>query len=76
MIAEGNISKMGVELTHPVQYTLNLSKEVKVNMNDLIGKEVTLTFEGVINCVNCGRVTKKSFGQGFCYPCFMNLFFT
>lgn len=72
MIVEGNISKMGVELTHPVQYTLNLSKEVQLNMNDLIGKEITLTFEGVINCVNCGRVTKNSFGQGFCYPCFMN----
>ncbi|MDB9775192.1 DUF2797 domain-containing protein [Vicingaceae bacterium] len=72
MIAEGNISKMRVELEHPVHYSLQLSDEVKVDMNDLIGKEISLAFNGVINCVNCGRVTKKSFAQGSCYPCFIN----
>lgn len=72
MTEEGNISKMRVELTTPVNYTLYLSEDVSVDMNTLIGKEITLLFEGQINCVNCGRLTKKSFGQGFCYPCFMN----
>lgn len=72
MTAEGNISKMLVEMGNPVHYTLKFSEEEVVDMNALIGKQITLTFNGVINCVNCGRLTKKSFGQGFCYPCFIN----
>ncbi len=72
MIATGNISKMRVELTSPVTYQLHLSEDLSVDMNSLVGKEITLLYEGQINCVNCGRKTKKSFGQGFCYPCFMN----
>ncbi len=41
-------------------------------MNDLLGKKVEIEFNGQINCVACGRITRKSFGQGFCYPCFIN----
>ena len=26
-------------------------------------------FTGQINCISCGKVTKKSFNQGFCYSC-------
>ena len=44
--------------------------EVKVDMNSLIGNEIEMEFTGEINCVRCGRSTRKSFAQGFCYPCF------
>ncbi len=37
-----------------------------------IGKKIKLSHTGKINCIKCNRVTKKSFGQGFCYPCFQN----
>jgi hypothetical protein len=40
-------------------------------MNEWIGKEVHIKWEGRINCIDCGKITKKSFGQGFCYTCFM-----
>jgi len=42
-------------------------------MNDLIGKELTLSFDGTINCVSCGRKTRSSFAQGYCFPCFQTL---
>lgn len=72
MQAEGNLSKMKVELDQPVHYHLHFSEDNSVDMNSLIGKNIEIEFNGQINCVNCGRLTKKSFGQGFCYPCFIN----
>ena len=59
---------MRTQLDDPVQYTLLMNGEPLV-MNELIGQSVTLRFDGQINCVNCGRLTKKSYSQGFCYPC-------
>lgn len=38
-------------------------------LNDLLGRAVTVRFAGRINCVACGREIKKSFGEGFCFPC-------
>lgn len=55
-------------LEDQVKYVLNLSEDV--NMNELIGQEIQLEWQGVIHCSKCSKVTKKSFGQGFCYPCF------
>lgn len=69
-MAEGNLRKMKTTLDDPIQYHLSLSEELY--MNDFVGKEITLTWSGRINCTNCGKVTKKSFGQGFCYPCFIS----
>lgn len=37
-----------------------------------ISKEFTLRFTGLLTCSVCGREVKKFYGQGFCYPCFMN----
>jgi len=70
MTYEGNLRKMQTTLTNPVQYTLDLHRE-PVLINDLLDKNITISFDGQINCINCGRLTKKSFGQGFCYPCFI-----
>jgi len=36
----------------------------------LIGKTIRMRFNGQINCIACGKRTKTSFGQGFCYNCF------
>lgn len=69
-MAEGNLSKMKTTLDDPIQYHLSLSEELC--MNDLVGQEISLTWSGRINCTSCGKVTKKSFGQGFCYSCFIS----
>ncbi|MBA5248428.1 MAG: DUF2797 domain-containing protein [Gammaproteobacteria bacterium] len=44
-----------------------------VDMNALIGQEISLHFNGEIRCSNCGAKTKKSYSQGFCYPCCRDL---
>lgn len=71
MEASGNLRKMYTELGSEVEYTLSLG-ETDVEMNNYIGAEVSLVFNGQINCVSCGTLIKKAFGQGFCYPCFIN----
>ncbi len=47
--------------------------EAQVPVNPLIGKTVRLEYLGEIFCSHCGRKTKKSFAQGYCYPCFTKL---
>ncbi|MBD3222548.1 DUF2797 domain-containing protein [bacterium] len=39
-------------------------------LNLHLGEDLQIEFTGRIACVYCGRESKKSFGQGFCYPCF------
>lgn len=60
-----------MEVSHEevVQYNLPVG-ELKVPMNDLLGTPLTLEFTGHIHCIRCGRETRKSFAQGYCYPCF------
>lgn len=65
---EGNLRKMKTSLEDEVQYHLELSE--KVHMNKYIGKPLKIQFNGRINCTNCGVLTKKTFGGGFCYKCF------
>ena len=65
----GNLRKMQTRLEDVAHYTLMLD-DTPIDMNAKIGKTIKLSFDGTINCIACGRVTKKSFGQGFCFPCF------
>ncbi len=55
-----------------VEYSLKLGDEL-VPLNALIGQKVALEFSGAIECIHCGKSTKKSFSQGFCYRCFTKL---
>ena len=68
----GHLRKLVTDLQDTVQYTLPVGDE-RVPMNSRIGKPLTLTASGEINCVHCGRKTSKSFNQGYCYPCFRSL---
>jgi hypothetical protein len=68
----GTLSKM---VSYPdllVTYHLMLG-EVQYDLSKLIGSEVTLKYIGKIFCMNCGKATKKSYNQGFCFPCTMKL---
>lgn len=66
----GQLHKMRTEHGEPIQYFLNLG-DASFCMNDAIGKEIQLAWYGGIECIACGGATKKSFGQGFCYTCFL-----
>jgi hypothetical protein len=68
MQLEGNIRKMRTEPATPVKYFLPVGKN-EIGMNALVGKEISLNFTGQINCISCGKITKTSFNQGFCYNC-------
>lgn len=68
----GALGKMQVADTAPVSYRLPLGEHL-VDMNGLIGSQLQLSYTGAINCVHCNRRSKKSFNQGFCYPCFRKL---
>jgi hypothetical protein len=41
-------------------------------MNDLVGQSILLNWNGQIVCPSCSKQTKKSFGDGFCYTCFIS----
>ena len=69
---KGSIEKMKVGLADPVEYQLNVGDEM-LTMNDVIGKNIKLHYQGEIHCIVCERKTNKSFGQGHCYPCFRDL---
>lgn len=71
-IAGGTLRKMLSRLEDPVQYSMRLG-ETEIPMNPLLEKKIRLHFSGEIHCVHCGRATKKSFNQGYCYPCFQRL---
>ena len=68
MFVSGSIIKMRSEFADPVQYFLPMGG-TELPMNELIGRNIQLTFRGQINCISCGKRTKTSFGQGFCYNC-------
>ncbi len=70
---QGSLKKMSTEvIDNNVQYYLDLGNQ-RVAVNDLLGKKVSLHIDGTIHCTNCGKVTKKSFSQGYCFNCFRKL---
>lgn len=71
-LGRGALSKMTIRLGETAQYAIRLD-ETEVPVNPLLGKQVRLEFLGAIHCSHCGRKTKKSFAQGYCYPCFTKL---
>ncbi|MDG9926259.1 MULTISPECIES: DUF2797 domain-containing protein [unclassified Pseudomonas] len=71
-LGRGALSKMTIRLGETAQYAFRLD-ETEVPVNPLLGKRIRLEFLGAIHCSHCGRKTKKSFAQGYCYPCFTKL---
>ena len=68
----GSVRKMRVQLEQPVSYVWQAGSE-EASVNSWLGKRLSIECEGLINCVHCDRLTKKSFNQGYCYPCFQRL---
>lgn len=68
-MVEGHLRKMKVSLEEPVKYELRLDA-VLVDLSPMVGSAVELKFTGKIQCVSCGRSIRKTYGDGFCFPCF------
>lgn len=68
---ELEFSKMKTRLEDQVHYTL-IHEDLHVDMNELIGKEIRMHFNGKTRCQSCREFKTKLFAQGFCYSCFIN----
>ena len=68
----GRLRKMPADSENPVSYQLAVG-DARIPVNELIGRRVRLDFDGIIRCIHCDRKTRKSFNQGYCYPCFRKL---
>jgi hypothetical protein len=68
----GDLRKMRVEPEEPILYTLPVG-DACVTLNPLLGARLGIRHTGSINCIACGRSTRKSFNQGHCFPCFRDL---
>ncbi|MGC9471897.1 MAG: DUF2797 domain-containing protein [Bacteroidales bacterium] len=55
----------------PVKYRLPVG-EWLLDVDEWPGREIELRYFGEIYCIRCGRKTKTSFAQGYCYPCFLS----
>ena len=72
MTATGHLRKMPAALGAPIDYSLRLD-EATYALAPSIGQPVTLEYLGEIHCINCGRKTRKSYNQGYCFPCSQRL---
>lgn len=67
---------MRSEHQDPVRYLLTFEDQAEgdaVCLNTLLNTRLRIEFTGRIFCCHCGRSTRKSFSQGYCYPCFSRL---
>ncbi len=73
-IPHGALQKLSstLEPNGNVQYQLPIGEQL-LSLNEVIGKQLTLSFNGHIACRHCGKKTKKSYSQGFCFPCMQKL---
>ena len=69
---QGYLKKMQTKLTDTVTYQLPLSSQ-RIELNPYIGQQITLRHTGKIACLHCDKSIKKSYSQGYCYPCFISL---
>ncbi|WP_330925527.1 DUF2797 domain-containing protein [Candidatus Sororendozoicomonas aggregata] len=68
----GTLAKMPATLDKTVRYSLSVG-EWQLPLNPLLGRKIVLEHTGAIHCTHCGKKTKKSFSQGYCYVCFKRL---
>lgn len=76
MVARTSFSQtshsLPAESVHGVEYELVLDQQT-IPLNEHIGQNIKISFQGAIHCLHCQRLTNKSFSQGYCYPCFKQL---
>ena len=67
----GKLMKMVSEIGPDVKYSLPLDNTY-INISDYINKNIQIEFNNEIFCIKCNNKIKKSFAQGFCFPCFQS----
>ena len=67
---QGVLKKMISEKAEQIQYYLDMKSDF-LNMNQLLNKEITLSFV-TYECLNC-HLEKKIYRQGYCQSCFFDI---
>ena len=63
------LKKMNTELKDVVQYSLDINGQIH-NMNSYIGKQLKITWSGVVIC-SCGKRMDSFYrNSGYCYKCY------
>ena len=71
-IINGQLSKMTHREDTPIQYFLNLGGE-SYPLTSKVGQTLTMRYTGKITCIECGRSIKKTYSEGYCFPCTRDL---
>lgn len=69
---QGQLKKMKTTAGETVKYHLRLGAD-EHDLMPFVGKKIRLKFLGEIRCIECGKLTKKSWQQGHCFPCTQKL---
>ena len=67
----GTLMKMVSKIDTTIQYSLPIGSK-KLNISDYLNHNIEIIFNHKIFCVKCNKKIKKSFAQGFCFPCFQS----
>lgn len=59
-------------IASPVEYFLPMGEE-KIGLNSYLGRVLSLRFTGEIICRGCARAIRKSYQEGYCFPCTQRL---
>ena len=72
-IYRGIINKMhSTKKNNYVEYRFNIDNNL-VSLNDYIGHSISIQFLDKIFCQACNKAIKKSYFQGYCYPCMISV---
>lgn len=72
MLFSNNLNKLISENLDEVQYFLK-DREELIKLNKLIGQRIRFSHSSIINCIYCGRRTRTSYSQGYCFSCSQTL---
>jgi len=67
----GHIKKMISRHTEPVSYKIPIDNDL-IPISNYLDKIIEINFLNEIHCIECDRQIKKTFAQGYCYPCFIS----
>ena len=68
----GRVLKLRSSFQNPINYYLPIGEQ-EIFLNAYLGKTIHLEFLGKIHCLGCNAIIKKSYQQGYCYPCTQSL---
>lgn len=66
------LKKMKTQLSEVVHYEL-LTDEGTIFLNEWIGTNIKIIFDGIIQCLNCDKIINKSYAGGHCFQCMQSL---